>query len=471
MLKSGLRAFQVLAVSAVVVCSPAMMRAETLRDALIGAYNHSGLLEQNRALLRAADEDVAQAVAALRPILNWSASVTRTNTNSRSATTGPGTLSSYATNAAAAISMSWLLWDNGRSQLTIEAAKESVLATRQQLISIEQQVFQRAVAAYFNVRRETENVALRQNNLRLITEELRAAQDRFEVGEVTRTDVAQAQARLAEARSGLAFAMGQLVQAQEEYANVVGRKPGQLAPPGRLPSIETSIPRAKEIAERNHPDLKQVQHLVAAAELNVETARRAPYPQVSLEGSVSNQDTIDRNGFTESASIGIEVTGPIYQGGALASSARSAIASRDAQRGNLHTVRNNIRQNVGNAYAQLQVALAQLEATDERIRAARVAFDGVREEATLGARTTLDVLNAEQALLDAQASRISAQADRYIAAYQVLATMGQLTATSLGLGIQQYDPSAYYNLVKTAPTAQSKQGRQLDKVLRALQKD
>lgn len=471
MLNSGLRACRAVAIAAAVIWTPAATLAETLRDALIGAYTHSGLLDQNRALLRAADEDVAQAIAALRPILNWSASVTRTNSDLRSAATGPVTVSRFGTDIAAAITLSWLIWDNGRSKLSVESAKESVLATRQQLISIEQQVFQRTVAAYFNVRRQAENVALRQNNLRLITEELRAAQDRFDVGEVTRTDVAQAQARLAEARSELAFAMGQLVQAQEEYANVVGRRPGQLAAPGRLPRIETSIPRAKDIAVRNHPDLKQVQHLVAAADINVEVARRQTAPTVTFEGSVRNQDTVDSRNFTESASIGIQATGPIYQGGALSSATRQAIANRDAQRGNLHTVRHNIRQNVGNAYAQLQVAQAQLEATGERIRAARVAFDGVREEAKLGARTTLDVLNAEQVLLDAQASQISAQADRYIAAYQVLASMGQLTVSALGLGIQEYDPNAYYNLVKNAPTARSEQGRKLDKVLRALQKD
>jgi outer membrane protein len=475
MLIHDLRAFRafprVVMMSAMLLCPPALSGAETLRDALIGAYTTSGLLEQNRALLRAADEDVAQAVAALRPILNWTAGVNYTNTDSRSVTTAPITVSRFGTEVTAAITLSSLLWDNGRSRLAVEAAKEAVLATRQQLISIEQQVFQRTVAAYFNVRSAAENVTLRQNNLRLITEELRAAQDRFDVGEVTRTDVAQAQARLAEARSGLAFAMGQLVQAQEEYESVVGRPPGQLAPPGGLPQIESSIPRAKDIAVRNHPDLKQVQHLVAAAEINVEAARRQTSPRVTLEGAIRNEDTSDSSDFTESASVGIQATGPIYQGGALASSTRTAIANRDAQRGNLHLVTRNIRQNVGVAYAQLRVAEAQLEATDEQIRAARIAFEGVREEATLGARTTLDVLNAEQALLDALDQRISAQADRYIAAYNVLASVGQLTASALNLGVQQYDPSEYYNLVRDAPTQWSEQGRKLDRVLRALQKD
>lgn len=446
-------------------------KAETLRDALIGAYHHSGLLDQNRALLRAADEDVAQAVATLRPILTWSAGITQRNSNSISVDGSTINVSRFGTDLSAAIDLSILLWDGGRSQLAIAAAKESVLSTRQTLISVEQQVLLRAVQAYFSVRQLSETVALRRSNLRLITEELRAAEDRFEVGEVTRTDVAQAQARLAEARSGLAVALGDLVQGQEEYANVVGRKPGQLAAPGRLPRLEGSIPNAKALAVRNHPRLQSVQHLVAAAELQVQIAQKLASPTINFTGRLAQTETLNSTEYQESASVGINLSGPIYQGGALASRTRQAMANRDAQRGNLHVVRHDIRQEVGSAYAFLQSAQAQLEATDERIRAARVAFRGVREEATLGARTTLDVLNAEQALLDAQAAAITAQANRYIAAYQVLSAMGRLTVTDLSLGIQQYDPNAYYNLAKDAPRARSKQGAKLDRVLKSLQKD
>lgn len=452
------------------ILAPVASSAETLRDALVGAYFHSGLLDQNRALLRAADEDVAQAVSLLRPIVTWSASAAQSNSNSV-VTDGGANISSFGTELSASLNLTLLLWDAGRSKLGIEVAKETVLATRQSLIDVEQRVFLRTVQAYFDVRQRAETVALRRSNLRLITEELRAAEDRFEVGEVTRTDVAQAQARLAEARSGLAVALGDLVQAQEEYANVVGRRPGELAAPGALPKLVASIPNAKAMAERNHPRLRAVQHQVAAAELQVQIAQRAKQPTVNLTGQVGQSQTLDSTEYGESVSLGVNVTGPIYRGGALASQTRAAIAARDAQRGSLHTVRHDIRQEVGSAYALLQSTQAQLEATAERIRAARVAFNGVREEATLGARTTLDVLNAEQALLDAQAAEITAQANRYIAAYQVLSSMGRLTATDLKLGIQQYDPAAYYNLVKDAPRAKSPQGAKLDRVLKSLQKD
>lgn len=470
MLQNAMRALKAGTFTTFTFVASVAAGAETLHDALVGAYTHSGLLDQNRALLRAADEDVAQAVAALRPIINWSASVSRNITDTRTSAT-PVEITSASTSAQVSLSLSLLLWDNNRTKLGVAAAKETVLATRQGLISIEQQVLQRAVSAYFNVRRETENVALQQNNMRLITEELRAAEERFDVGEVTRTDVAQAQARLAEVRSGLAFAMGQLVQAQEEYANVVGRKPGRLAAPGALPRIERSITAAKDRAVRNHPDLKQAQHAVKAADINVDIASRNASPTVSAFGSISKTERFNSDQFTDNVQFGLQASGPIYQGGALSSARRSAIANRDAQRGNLHRVRHNIRQNVGNAYAQLQSAQAQLQATGERIRAAQVAFRGVREEATLGSRTTLDVLDAEQALLNAQAAQISAQADRYIAAYAVLASMGILTVSDLGLGVTQYDPDAYYDLVRTAPTARSAQGKKLDRVLKSLQKD
>lgn len=169
--------------------APVATSAETLADTLATAYRNSGLLEQNRALLRAADEDVAVTVSRLRPILNWSADVTRTFGRTRGAN---GRVSVDSTDASIGLTAQLLLYDFGRTGLQIEAAKETVLATRETLRSIEQQVLLRAVVAFMNVRRNSEFVSLRQNNLRLLEQELRAAQDRFEVGEVTRTDVAQA---------------------------------------------------------------------------------------------------------------------------------------------------------------------------------------------------------------------------------------------------------------------------------------
>ncbi len=449
------------------------LRAETLADALVGAYNNSGLLDQNRALLRAADEDVATAAAALKPILNYTASVQRNFGDVRS--TSPfglvSTSSLSSSNLSAGLVAELLLYDFGATQLGVEAAKETVLATRQQLISIEQNVLLRAVSAYLSVLATREFVSLRQNNLRLLTQELRAAQDRFEVGEVTRTDVAQAEAQLAGARSGLATAQGDLLTAIEEYRNVVGRTPDNLRPPPALPALQSDVEAARALAVRVHPDLLAAQYAVAAAELNILRARAAVKPSLRASGSLSVQDDLSSSDYTNSGSIGITLSGPIYQGGAIDSSIRRAIAARDAQRGNLLEVRKQISQDVGVAYAQLSAQRASLESTDERIRAADIAFNGVREEAQLGARTTLDVLDAEQELLDARTSRVSAQANLYVAAYAVLQATGRLTARDLNLDVQLYDPAAYYNLVKDAPVARSPQGQQLDRVLRSLQKN
>lgn len=447
-----------------------MARADTLADALVGAYGHSGLLDQNRALLRAADEDVAAAGAILEPVLRWTASVTQSFSSSQNAQ-GFGALDLENLALSGQLIGDLLLYDFGASALGIEVAKETVLATRQTLISVEQQVLQRAVQAYMGVIEATELVSLRENNVRVLRQELSAAENRFEVGEVTRTDVALAEAQLAQARSGLATEEGNLAIATEEYRSVIGRSPGRLSPPPRLPTIKGDINASKALAVRQHPDLRAVQHQVSAAELAIKRAEAEKRPTVNLQGTLSLSENLDSSNFNRSASIGVNAGGTITQGGARSSAVRRAQAQRDAQRGNLHTVRHNIQQNVGIAFAQLRSARASLEASERQIRAARIAFRGVREEATLGARTTLDVLDAEQALLDAEATRISAQTLIYNAAYAVLASTGQLTATGLRLPVQQYDVNEYYNLVKDSPRVQSKQGEQLDRILKRLQRN
>ena len=434
-----------------------MAQAQSLSDALASAYNTSGLLDQNRALLRAADEGVAQSVAATLPVINWSASATKT------LVTGPVRVTDNAVNAR--ISASLTLYDGGENRLAIEAQKELVLATRQTLRRVEQDILLRAVQAYANVLSAKEFVQLRDNNVRLITQEFRAAQDRFEVGEVTRTDVALAEARLASARSLLAAAQGDLAVASEEFNAAAGIRPTSTRPISPAP-VSRSLEEAQEFAVRNHPSILEAQHSVAAAELNIRRAEAASIPNVTLDSFLATDQ--DSN---ETAQIGINIGGPLYTGGAISSQVRQARANRDATRAGLLLNVELIRQQVANAYAQLAVARASREASDRQIAAAQVAFRGVREEATLGSRTTLDVLNAEQELLDARASLIAAQVSEVVASYSLLAAMGLLTADHLNLPVQQYDPSAYYNLVKTAPTADSPQGQALDRVLEAIGQD
>ncbi len=438
------------------------VRAETLADAMAYGYEASGLLEQNRALLRAADEDVAQAVGALLPVVNWVASVDATYPGSPFSTNNIG---NTELSASIGLSASLILYDGGVSRLGIDVQRETVLATRQSLLAVEQEVLYRIVAAYIDLQSAAEFVQLRQNNVRLITEQLRAAQDRFEVGEVTRTDVAQAEARLAAAQTELAVESGTYVRAVEEFIAAVGREPGNLEPTPPV-QITQTIPEAKAIAQRNHPSLLQAQHNVTAAELNVQRAEAALNPTLSLSARVGFDDE-----WNDSAGVGIDLTGPIYQGGRLSSQVRQFIARRDAARAALLVTSQSIEQNVGNAFSFLQVAQANITATAEGVRAARVAFEGIREEATLGARTTLDVLDAEQELLNARANQIRAQYELSKASYALLATMGLLTAENLNLRVQIYDPTAYYNLVDDAPARLSPQGQALERVLQSIGAD
>ncbi len=434
--------------------SPAAALAETLADALVSAYRNSNLLDQNRATLRAADEDVATAVSALRPVLQWAADYGYTMSS-----TG---LPADRTKATLSISAQMTLFDFGRNRLAIDIKKESVLATRAALLSVEQEVLVNTVAAYTSVKSAAEQVSINQNSVRVIGEELKAAKDRFEVGEVTRTDVALAEASLAAARAALSFSQGNLVTAREQFKLMTGHYPTNLAALPSPPSLPKSLNEAIQIGQRNHPAISQLQHNVAAADLGVSLAAANRTP--TLTGSIGVEHAEDG---VDSTQVGIQLKQTIYSGGALPAAHRKAIAQRDGARSALLQGGIEVSQAVANAWSGIDVARAQIGAYDEQIRAARVAYRGVREEATLGARTTLDVLDAEQDLLDAQAARIDADATLQVAYYSLLQAMGLLTVENLKLGIPTYDPAAYYNAVKDAPYT-STQGKSLDRVLRAI---
>ncbi|MAQ82898.1 MAG: transporter [Maritimibacter sp.] len=440
----------------VIAASTTTARAESLTDALISAYNSSNLLEQNRALLRAADEDVAQAVATLRPVLQWAL------------TAGYAQPRPFTDNYTASMSLTtqMTIYDFGRTPLAIDVAKETVLLTRDVLVQIEQQVLLGAVRAYMEVIRAARFVDLRRNNVRVITSEMRAARQRFEVGEDTRTDVSQAEAALAAARAALAAAEGDYNVAREAYKAAVGDYPANLVRPNVPPMTASTLDEAIAIAVRTHPLIHQRQREVRVAELNIARARAAMRP--SLTGGVTAAVDHDWN---DSVTATLSLNQTIYSGGALASAMRQAIAAAEADRAELLQSVVTVKQDVANAWTALRVAIASTDASQRQVSASTVAFEGVREEASLGARTTLDVLDAEQDLLDARASLIQAEINQFVAVYSLLATMGLLTVDHLDLGILTYDPEAYYDAVKNAPTRMvSPQGEKLDRVLRSLGK-
>jgi outer membrane protein len=450
-----------LAVVAMALCAPLAARAETLTDALIDAYRNSNLLEQNRAVLRAADEDVAIAVSTLRPVIDF---VAQGGYGGFDVSAGNSVVFTEQLAGSLALSLRMTVYDFGRTQLAIEATKEAVLATREALIGVEQNVLLAAVSAFVDVRLSEELVQLSENNLRVIGEELRAAQDRFEVGEITRTDVAQAEARLAQSRSNLVAAQGDLAVAREAYRAATGHYPGRLTAPPPPPVTARSLEAAREVGLQTHPSIRQAQRQVNAAELNVARARAEMSPNIGLQAQ-AEEDNEGLNTYQ----FGFELSQTLYAGGRLAALLRQSMAQRDQSRAALLQQGVIIGEAVGNAWALLEVASVRIEATQQQIDAAQVAFEGVREEATLGARTTLDVLNAEQDLLDARAERLRAEAQRYVGVYQLMAAMGLLTVEHLKLGIPVYDPAAYYNAVRGAPS-HSAQGKRLDRILKTIGK-
>ena len=433
--------------------------AQSLADTLIAAYRNSSLLEQNRALLRAADEDVAQAVASMRPVLNFV-----TNAQARY-----NSLQSTSLALGFDLAAEVTLIDFGRGKLAQDAAKAQVLATRHALVDVEQRVMQNAISAFMDVRSATEGVALRQATLRVISQELNAARERFELGEITRTDVSLAEARLAAAQSMLAAAEGDRAFAREAYNLATGQYPGQLRPPPALPHTANSLQVAQDIARRTHPQVLRAQQEVTAAELNAERVFAQRRGTVTGSASVGRQFSSDSPNST-TATAGVRYSVPLYSGGQLNSLYRQANARRDAARSGLHQTVAEVVQNVGVAWANVEVARARIAASQQQVRASQSAFEGTREEARLGARTTLDVLNAETDLLDARTTLLQAQASQQVATYNLLAAMGLLTVDHLGLGIPTYDAEAYYNAVRNAPVT-SAQGEALDRVLRALGRD
>lgn len=444
--------------SCLTLASAPAAQAESISDALILAYKSSNILDQNRALLRAADEDVAQAMAGLRPVVQF---IAQSNFTAPAAPFRDNWTQRLSLNAELT------LFDNGVTRYATDAAKEIVLGLRSALLDLEQQILLNAVQTYMEVIRASQAVSLSQSNVRLITQELRAARDRFEVGEVTRTDVSIAEARLAAARGNFAASQGDLAIAREAYKAITGRYPGQLRWPPAPPVTARTLDAAIAIAVRRHPSIQEARHNVSAAEFNVARAQSSMGAKVTASAALS---ATGNTALSRTGSLTVQV--PIYAGGQLRSLLRQSQARADAARSALLQSVVTTKQEVGAAWASLSVAVASTEASRLQVSASQIAYNGVREEARLGARTTLDVLNAEQELLDARSGLISAETQQYIRVYALMDAMGLLTVEHLGLGIVTYDPAAYYNSATARPLRSiSPQGQSLDRVLKYLGKN
>ncbi|MBI1869086.1 MAG: TolC family outer membrane protein [Methylocystis sp.] len=434
-------------------------RAETMFSALARAYDGNPDLNQQRANVRARDEDAPKAAAGMRP--KASASLNGGPQNSRirlPAGRDPLGRRSFSTDQflgeprGAIFNLTQTLYDGGRTGNLVRQAESGVFAARATMRLAEQTTLQNGATAYMNVLRDTAVLALRKNNIAVLEQQLRQTRDRFDVGEVTRTDVAQSEASLAQARSEFYAARALLETSVANFRQITGIEPTRLEP---AQSIEKLLPKslaeAIDIAMVEHPGVVAALHQADAAELAVKVAEGALLPTVAVSGQVSQQydSFLGSPGTRQFSAQAIGTANfPIYQGGAEYASIRQAKEQAGQARLNADLQRDLARVGVVSSFAQLETAKASIVSGQAAARAAEIALQGVREEAKVGQRTTLDVLNARHALLNARVNLIVAQRDRIVASYAALASIGRLSAAELGLDVATYDPTVHFEQVR-----------------------
>ncbi|WP_297804966.1 TolC family outer membrane protein [uncultured Brevundimonas sp.] len=452
--------------------------AESLRDAVALAYRTNPTLLAQRANQRALDETTVQARAGLRPTISVSGGANYQHTDSdRVVMTSPSTIIPIDTNGDgiadatgtipgtttvtggsretdslnANVQLSQTIWSGGRTTNAIKAADANILAGRENLRSVEQGVMLNVIQAYADVLRDMEILRVRQENLQVLRRQLEESNARFEVGEITRTDVAQSEARLAQSESDLAQAQAQLSVSRASYATYVGQSPSNLEALPPLPNVPSDFDLALDTALANNPAILGAQYELQAAEANVAAARAEYRPTARLTasyGGTSNEFTNADLSANTSFSAGAQVSVPLFTGGLNRSRVAQALERANAAQINIEGQRRSVLQAVSSAYAQALSARSSLEAGEQAVRAASVAAEGVRQEAQVGLRTTLDVLNQEVELRSAQVALASARRNYYVAQAQLLSAMGGLTGPELDPTLAVYSAEDNYNAVR-----------------------
>src|SRR5262245_53430756 len=427
--------------------------AETLEQALVQAYQNNPQLNAQRAAARATDENVAIALGGYRPRLNATSSLAEVYLENV-AKAGGSSARTAGENAVTTLGATAVqtLFNGFQTGNRTRLAEAQVFAGRETLRSTEQTVLLNAVTAYMNLLRDAAVLELQRSNVNVLEATLRQTRDRFSAGEVTRTDVAQAESRLAGGRSQLLTAESNYVTSKAQYRQVIGVEPGRLTaamPVDRFSPRTLEGSRARAATE--HPTITVANYNVDAAVFQVKIGEGALYPTVQLQGSVNKSfgSTTNLNNLQNfSASIGGQLSVPLYQGGQEYATIRQAKETLGQRRLDLETARDQVQSNVTQAWGQLLAAKAQIESTTAQVNAAEIALNGVREEARVGQRTTLDVLNAQQDLVNARVALVTAQRDRVVASYTVLAAVGAFSPQVLGLKVQSYDPVTHYHQVR-----------------------
>lgn len=421
--------------------------AETLESALGRAYGGNPTLNAQRASTRSTDENVPRALSGYRPRVAATADVGVQNQQGQNS---GGSFNQTTVPRGAGLQVDQTLFNGLRTFNSTRQAESQVLSARETLRNTEQNVLFDAATAYMNVLRDTASLELQKNNVEVLDEQLRQVRDRFNVGEVTRTDVAQAESRLAAGRSQVSGAEANLRSSIARFRQVVGIEPRQLAPGRPLDKfLPPNLDGALRIGLSEHPAILSALHVLDAAELQVKLTEGELAPTVGLTGAVTQRyDSNGSNNNTLSGSVVGRLSIPIYEGGEVYARTRQAKETAGQRRIEAEIARDQVRAAIVSAWGQLESARAQITASQAQVQAAEIALNGVREEARVGQRTTLDVLNAQQELLNARLNLITAQRDRVVASYSVVQSMGRLTTRNLGINIAQYSAKQHFDQVK-----------------------
>ena len=425
--------------------------ADSLQDALVKAYQTNPQLLAERANLRASDEDVAQAIAQWRPRISLNADYSKIHAESK--TDGLPRSLARTEPWSADVTATQTVFAGGRILAQRRQADALVNSGRARLHSTEQSVFLGTISSYMNVVRDESVLKLNQTHIELLKKQLEAAQARFDVGEITRTDVAQAEARLAAGRSSETTAEANLKVSRLAYERAVGEAPGTLDTKPAVPVLPESEAQAREIANVQNPTLVAARAQEDAARYGIDFAVGQMLPTVTVQASYgrSGQERGPAETIGDDTRLTATATVPLYQGGAEWSAVRQAKEFNNRARLNVEDARRGTDESVQNAWEAYRAARASSEANRQQVKASEIAFEGVQQELEVGSRTTLDVLDQQQELLNARVALVRTERDEVVASYSLLAAVGKLTATDLELPVQVYDPVENYDMQTWRP--------------------
>ena len=421
---------------------PVAASALTLEEALVEAYATNPTLQARRAQLRAEDEAVPQAKAGWRPNVEIIGDVNGLRNRSRTRTSRTD---STRLTSGLELQITQNIFNGGATEAAVEGAKADILASRANLVAIEQSVFLDAITSYMNVLRDEAVVDLNTQNIARLERQLEATRDRFDAGVATLTDVAQSESRVARARADVLDAEGDLEVSRALFEEIVGLVPDEVSRPTLVPTIPEGREAAREMAVANNPTVQQAVFNRRATLHAIEQAEADLLPSVDLSGVASHDwDKASDGSRTRNYQITAQVTVPIYQQGFQASEVREAKLSAGQALIEIEEARRDVAEEAVSAWETYQSVIATIAAIQEETRAAEIALEGVQQEELVGQRTVLDVLDAEQELLDARVSLVRAERDETVALYELISATGGLTAVALGLPVEAYDPGVSY---------------------------